>query len=329
MRTRYTAWIIGLGLAASLGLCAQAKEPAAKPLAKIALPRTPDGHPDLQDVIWTEPYMAVIEPVPTLPTTLVLSEEEAKAAFARLTALVISTPNFKIDAESVSMFTESKGFPLVRGERRSRLLVSPADGKIPFTVAARRETAASQFQVAKLDNPEDRPAGERCLTQGAIAPIAFTSALHPMRFVQTPTTLALEVEYGDELRVIPMTTTHGPWEAHPQMGDSIAHWDGDTLVIETTNFPAWNRLRAFPIGLITNSDAKVTERFTRLSLDELLYQFTIEDPKVYTGPWMAEFSFYRANVRMFPSGCHEGNYSLPNILGAAREDERLKALAKK
>jgi hypothetical protein len=81
-------------------------------------------------------------------------------------------------------------------------------------------------------------------------------------------------------------------------------------------------VRPFPVSLVINPDAKVIERFTRLSADELLYQFTVEDPKVYTAPWLAEYSLYRADYPMFPSNCHEGNYSLPNILAAAREAER-------
>ncbi|HET9161375.1 MAG TPA: hypothetical protein VFN88_12260, partial [Caulobacteraceae bacterium] len=294
---------------------------AAPPAKGPAIPRTRDGHPDFQAVVWTTPYMATTEIFPTFPPALTVSEDQARALFSRMSALVLNTADFRIDAEAASFFTESRGLPLVRGERRTRLLVEPADGKIPFTREARREVEATRAPIQKYDNPEDRPPGERCLTQGAIPPLAFTSPVHLRQFVQTRDWVALEVEYGDELRVIPFADHHGPKELVPDMGDSIARWDGDTLVVETTNFPAWSRMRAFPTSLIVNADAVVIERFTLVSPTELLYQFTVRDPKVYTAPWLAEYSLYPASGRMFPSNCHEGNYSLPNILSAARQAE--------
>jgi hypothetical protein len=101
------------------------------------------------------------------------------------------------------------------------------------------------------------------------------------------------------------------------LGDSIARWEGDTLVIETISLPENERIRAFS-DLVVPAESKVIERFTRLSENELLYQYTIEDPKAYSAPWLAEYSLYRTDQRMFEHACHEGNYSLPNILKGAR-----------
>ena len=118
-------------------------------------------------------------------------------------------------------------------------------------------------------------------------------------------------------------------EQKPIFGDSIARWEGDTLVVETTNLPRTQRVRFSPTGvLVVNPDATVVERFTRVSRDELIYQFTVIDPKVYSAPWLAEYSFFRTSYRMFPGNCHEGNYGLPNILAGARVEERAAAAAK-
>jgi hypothetical protein len=136
----------------------------------------------------------------------------------------------------------------------------------------------------------------------------------------------IHTESGDEVRIIPFATAHGPAAAHPPMGDSIARWEGDTLVVETVNFLPRDRQRGSLSGsFVVNPDAKVTERFTRVGKDELVYQFTVEDTKVYAAAWLAEFSLYRAPYRMYPSSCHEGNYGLPNILAGAREEERAAA----
>jgi hypothetical protein len=308
----------------TLTACPAAAAPPAKSQPP-AIPRTPDGHPDFQGVAWTVPYMAMIEAFPGLPPDLVLPEKKAKAAFRQMTRLALISPNVSIDAEAASFFTDSQGLPLVRGERRTRLLVQPANGRLPLTPQARREIEAGRFASFPTDNPEDRPAGERCLDNGAMPPIAFTSPVHLRRFVQTPSYVAIQVEYGDEVRVIPFASEHGPAVLHPDLGDSIARWDGDALVVETTNFPAWSRLRPFPASLIVDPDAVVTERFSFVSPTELLYQFTVTDPKVYTAPWLAEYSLYPSLGPMFPSSCHEGNYSLPNILAAARQADSAEA----
>lgn len=302
-----------------------------EPDEPFALPRTPEGRPDFQRVVWAANHFAMLEATPMmLPTKLALSEEEAKQAFDRMMSMFLSNPMIKktieTDPEAEALLSETEGLPIVRGERRTRLIVIPADGKLPYTPEARRHAAGEMTRMAaiKSDNPEERTSGERCTGLGAAPPMAMMSSLHPRQFVQTRDHIVLQSEYGDEVRIIPFAAAHGAAALQRPMGDSIAHWDGDTLVIETTNFPAGDSLRgAFPIGLIVNPHAKVTERYTRVSEDELLYQFTVEDPKTYSAPWLAEYSLYRAPFRMYPSGCHEANYSLGNILRGQRvADER-------
>jgi hypothetical protein len=292
----------------------------------FSLPRTRDGRPDFTDAVWTGNFFGMLESVPfMLPAELVLPEDKAKQAFDKMMAMFTSNPAIKAaieaDPEASALVSATDGLPVVRGQRRTRLLVLPIDGKLPYTPEARKEASGAMARMAALksDNPEERTSGERCIALGAQPPMAVMSALHPRQFIQTPGHVIIRSEYGDEARIIPFAAAHRLAALQPSMGDSIARWEGDTLVIETTGFPETDRLRgAFPIGLILNPDSKVIERYTRLGKDELLYQFTIEDPKIYTAPWLAEYSLFRANYRMYPSGCHEGNYSMSNILSGQR-----------
>jgi EF hand len=145
------------------------------------------------------------------------------------------------------------------------------------------------------------------------------SPLHPRQMIQTRDHLIINTEYGDEIRIVRFARAHTTPLVPSRMGDGIARWDGDTLVIETVGFSANSLKRfTFPSSLLLSEQSKVIEHYTRISKDELLYQFTIEDPALYVTPWLAEYSLFRAGFRMFPSGCHEGNYSLPNILAGQR-----------
>jgi hypothetical protein len=298
------------------------------------VPRTADGHPDLQGVVWDAYFFAPLQLTqPKLAPSLALSEADARKAHKALVASFVDSPVFKpilaLDPEFEGILNDSKGFPIVRGERRSRLLVLPADGKLPLTPEGKKQSQISMSAMRdQADNPEDRNSLERCLAVDAAPPDFFLGAPNPRQFVQTRDYVVIHSETGDEVRIIPFATAHGAVGAATAYGDAIARWDGDTLVVETTNSPASQRKRFSPLGaLVVNPKARVIERFTRVSRDELLYQFTVEDPEVYAAPWLAEYSFFRAPFRMFPGECHEGNYSLPNILAGARAEERAKAAA--
>jgi hypothetical protein len=131
----------------------------------------------------------------------------------------------------------------------------------------------------------------------------------------------IHTEYGDEARIIPFAVTHKPKALHSPIGDSIARWEGETLVVETIGLPDNDRVRAFS-NLVVGADSTVIERFTRVAENELLYQYTVEDPSIYSAPWLAEYSLYKTSQRMFEHACHEGNLSVPHILMAQRENER-------
>lgn len=308
-----TRLLLPLLLIATPAAFAQTAPPAYIPTslqAEPGLPRTPDGHPDLQTVTWATNFFPVFESSPMLPN-LVVSEAESKTFVDTMVKGIMSNPAFSIDPEGHIIIGGTDGLPLVRGERRSRLIVLPADGKVPLTPEAKKIATTSSDE---MDDYEQRPSGERCLVLSGSAPSHATISYNRLQFIQTPDHVVIHGENGDEARIIPFATGHSPNGPTTWYGDSIARWDADTLVVETIRQPQGEAVRGLFQKFLVNADAKVIERFTRLSKSELLYQFTVEDPKVYTAPWLAEYSFFASNTGMFPSPCHEHNYSLPNIL---------------
>jgi hypothetical protein len=306
----------------------QAPAPATQqaPVSAYSAPRTSFGHPSFEG-IWTQNFVVLMEASPQAPM-LTLPEPAAKAMAEAAAKGISAALDRSLDPEVPELMKVTDGLPIVRGQRRTRSVVEPADGKLPYTAEARAES--SRGPVSRLyDNHEERPNWERCITSLGLPPVTGmgTTSVNPRRFVQTPDYVVLHTEYGEEARIIPFSDTHRPKELHQPIGDSIARWEGDTLVIETTSLPEHDRIRFFS-NLIVTGNARVIERFTRLSEDELLYEYTVEDPTVYTAPWRAEYSLYRTDQRMFEHACHEGNYSLPNILRAQRvKDARTRAAA--
>ncbi|HOZ26992.1 MAG TPA: hypothetical protein PK080_06510 [Hyphomonadaceae bacterium] len=278
--------------------------------AEPGLPRTPSGQPDFQGVIWATNFFPVFESSPMLKT-LVVSEAEGKSFVDTMVGGIMKNPVFNIDPEGHIIIGGTDGLPLVRGERRSRLIVLPADGKVPLTPEARKIISASSDE---MDDYEQRPSGERCLVLSGSSPSHATISYNRVQFIQTPDHIVIHGENGDEARIVPFAERHPPTGPTSWYGDSIARWDGDTLVVETIRQPQGEAVRGLFQKFLVNADAKVIERFTRLAKDELLYQFTVEDPKAYTTPWLAEYSYHASTTGMFPSPCHEHNYSLPNIL---------------
>jgi hypothetical protein len=190
---------------------------------------------------------------------------------------------------------------------------------LPYTPAARKEASAPPPD-SPLNNPEDRPNAERCLTLSAQPPLSSFTFDFEIQILVLRDQVVILSEYGDDLRVIPLTDRHGPAALAGRNGDSIGRWEGRTLVIETVGLPDVDRDR-FPPPLVVPGDAKVIERLTPISGKELLYQFTVVDAKTYAAPWLGEFSWFRTDKAIYESACHEGNYALPNILAGARHEE--------
>ena len=172
------------------------------------------------------------------------------------------------------------------------------------------------------DGPEPRPLGERCLaTTGRTGP-PMVNGLYNNNYqiVQTRDHILILSEMVQHARVVRLNGKHLPAHMTPLFGDSIGWWEGDTLVVETTNFSELHSRHAHPAYL--SSKAKVTERFTRYSQTQIFYAYTVEDPSFYTQPWRGESSFNATPQPMYEYACHEGNYSLPGILAGARVQEQ-------
>jgi hypothetical protein len=213
-----------------------------------------------------------------------------------------------------------QGLARIRGQVRTSWIVSPADGHRPFTSAAKAARKALR-EKAKLppENPEDRDTDERCIGIGAGAPILNGGLNDNLRLVQTPDRLVIFTEWMNDTRIVRIgEAAHPPQSVRVAGGDSVGHWEGDTLVVETTNFSPAEV--AAPDG-DRAADMRVVERFTRTSPTEIFYAFSVTEPARYTQTWQAEMLLHPANGRIFEYACHEGNYGLANMLAVARRLE--------
>jgi hypothetical protein len=223
----------------------------------------------------------------------------------------------------------------IDGLYRTSILVDPKNGQMPpMTPGGQKRMAAlfGQFRPndgtaywlgkqgpGPFDDPELRPHAERCLlgfgsTGGPpMLPVLYNNL---KRIVQTPDTVMILAEMNHDVRVVRLDGEHEPPAIRRWMGDSIGWWDGDTLVVETTNF------NDNPGLFFASRDLKVTERFTRVDADTLWYEFTVDDPTTWTRPWSGEYTWPGTDEKVYEYACHEGNYALGNILRGARLLER-------
>ena len=285
-------------------------QPRSQPAAHAAKPSI-EGN-------WRVNVILPMEATPTTPW-LVVSEGEARSVATVAGKALSDEFAASLDPEVPMLVTQSDGLATVRGQRRTRAVVLPADGKIPYTAAARKELAGPPPDTP-LDNPEQRSNAERCLVGQGQPPLSSFLLDSHIQILRTRDHVVIHVEYGDDVRIVPLTKTHGPKILWSRLGDSIARWEHNTLVIETVGMPDADRFHVAP-NLIVPGAATVVERLTPISDRELLYQFTVIDPKTFTAPWLGEFSWFRTNLLMYEHACHEGNYSLPNILAGARHEE--------
>jgi hypothetical protein len=194
-------------------------------------------------------------------------------------------------------------------------------------LAQQGDTKLGAFMLTRLDNPENLSPGERCLAafNRSAGPPMFNNGAYNnnYQFVQSRDAVVIDVEMVHDARIIRLNAKHRTDGVRPWFGDSIGHYEGPTLVVETTNIP---KIQAYYGSWET---LKITERFTRLAKDRMRYQFTVEDPTLWDKPWGGEYEFVPTNGRIMEYACHEGNYALEGMLAGAREQERLDAAAKK
>jgi len=305
--------------------------------ADEGIPRLGNGQPDLQGV-WSNRTLTPLTRDRELGETLILSEAEARAWESDHAEFIDSEyapsdPDREAGAgaqgsndgdtdDGYNEFWKDVGSQLlqINGEYRSSIIVSPASGQIPFAEGARSAMFGNLPEgVSRNDGPEGRPLSERCLISFGthsgppMLPVMYNNNY---QIVQTDDYVMILAEMIHDARIIRLHGEHRP-ELDKWMGDSVGHWEGDTLVIETQGFHPQHRIYG------ANAELSVTERLTRTSEDQILYQFTVEDPTVFSEPWQGELVM---NARpddepIYEYACHEGNYALPGVLAGARRDE--------
>jgi hypothetical protein len=286
--------------------------------------RLADGRPDLEGVWENPPRGALLEPGP-LGEALVVSPEQGRALGRAATLRMQANPASKLQAD----LPDALGPLVIRGEHRTRLLVEPREGRLPYTPAASkavdewfaRYTAARTGELA--DNPEDGDLSQRCLTVEGQPPmrVAYEGSLR--RIVQSPGHVAIYSEFVGEVRIVRIGGEFQPRAIRSLLGESVGHWEGDVLVVETRNFrldmPFHVVIGEKPV--MVGPDSRMIERFWRVSATELDYSFTVEDPAVYARPWLAEYAMTRSLKPIYEAACHEGNYTVANVLAGARAAE--------
>ena len=215
----------------------------------------------------------------------------------------------------------------IDGRVVTSLVVDPPNGRVPILPVVPNGPPPDPNRA---DNPEDRNLGERCLVHPAGPPMVGGSPVPAyLQIVQTPDYVMLYAEVANSARIIPTRKReHLPSDMRQWRGDSVGWWEGDTLVVESTNFKSGTNLRGFGVGpgmgVFTQPNFHLIERFSVAAPDTLLYEFTVTNPKFFAQPWTARAPMARSSDRMFETACDEGSYGLEFILRGARAEEREK-----
>jgi len=293
-----------------------------------AIPRVSDGHPDLQGV-WTNATITPMERPAKYASKLTLTDAEAKQLekdAAKELADVDGKSESPLLAAAGSNGTGGynilfidRGSELARvdGVKRTSLIIDPPDGKMPAkTKESQKRMAAIMRSYMVYDGVKDRPASERCLigfgsTSGPpMMPVLYNNNY---QIVQTKDAVMILVEMVHDVRVIRINGTHAPSNVRQWLGDSIGHWEGDTLVVDTTNFNDQTLFEG------ASRDLHVIEHFKRVDASTILYRVTIDDPATFTKQWTMEYPFVASPGPVYEYACHEGNYAMTDILGGARK----------
>ena len=325
------------------------------------LPRTASGHPDLSGMYDIATLTPLTRPS-GLGDRLSLTDAEAKALAQATAARMAATnqasdpnraappsggdgsegPAGNVGGYNTVWTDIGTGAFKIDGQYRTSIVVDPVNGRLPAMTPEARAKAAARAKYNRpnrgdafwitegitpgpYDDPELRPTAERCLLAfGASAgPPALPVMYNNLKqIVQTKDHVMILNEMVHDARVVRLNSQHEPPEIRRWLGDSIGHWEGDTLVVDTTNFNDQPALGS------ADRNLHVIERFTRVDAKTLRYKFTVEDPTVWTKPWTGEIVWPATGARMYEYACHEGNYSFTGILRGARRLEA-EALAQK
>jgi hypothetical protein len=301
-------------------LGAQAKLPAAKSWTP---PKTADGQPDLQGY-WTNATLTPLERPPQLAGKATMTAEEAAAYVKQIREQGNRDRrggSAETDVgEAYNDFWFDRGTKIV-GSLRTSLIVDPPEGKIPaLTPEAQQRVDAARAYVREhpADGPENRGLAERCLIWATAGPPMLPGPYNnAYQIVQNRDYVVILTEMIHDARVIPLDARpHLGSGVRQWMGDSRGHWEGNTLVVDTTDFSGKAPFRG------SDQNLHLVERFTRSEANTLQYEFTVNDPSAFTKPWTAQIPFARAEGPIFEYACTEGNYAMTDILAGARAQEQ-------
>ena len=346
MRHRFLAPISALAVViavlslVTVPMAGQAPPAAAKAKTTAAdktwtPPRTADGQPDLSG-IWSHNSATPLERPKELAGRQFLTDEEVAtlkknagelfgddagdAAFGNVFVGALTSTKYQA-RDGVGNYNQ---FWLVNRDfdNRTSLIVDPADGKIPpLTPEAqkRQAAAAERRRLHPADGPEDLPGGLRCIF--GMVPMLGAGYNSYYRIAQSAGYVAINLEMMHDTRIIPLAgRPHVPQNIRQWLGDSRGHWEGNTLVVDTTNFvEQGDQGGGFRAG---SGNSHVIERFTRVAPDTLKYEVTVDDPTTYTKPWTAALYWKGTTDLVYEFACHEGNYAAPNALSGARAQEK-------
>ena len=336
----FAATLLAALLFAAVGFAAEGDEGG--------LPRTTDGRPDLSGV-WDFRTLTPLQRPGNQSDKATLTQEEAAEVEARAVARTEQSdqpsdgdreaPPEGANVGAYNQFWFDHGAQ-VSEDRRTSLIVDPPNGRIPPTHPGAKEQVLgddlpNDFPVRLLvggigiDGPESRGLSERCIVGfNAGPPITPGGYNQNVQIIQTPDHVVILNEMVHDARIVP-TDGRGrlPMDIRRWMGASLGHWEGDTLVVETTNFtdkkPSYSGSFFSAVG--TADRMHLTERFQRIGENTLRYEFTVDDPATYIRPFTGVLLMKRSDQRVYEYACHEGNYAIPNMLAGARMLEKLAA----
>jgi hypothetical protein len=318
---------------AQVPLAAQSPAPAAKAATAgkaWTMPRTPDGKPDLQG-IWSNATLTPLERPKNLGTKEFYTDQEFADLAKRVRAgdvgaeADLGAANNQELRYDLSLY----GFDITKAtfasNKRTSLIVGPEGVVPPMLPEARKRNAerAAKNKGHEFDSYENRPLQERCIIMGQerIPMLPGVNDNNELQIVQGPGYVTMLHEIDHSTRAIPTDgRPHIPQSIRQWQGDSVSHWEGNTLVVDTTNFTSLFPFRG------SGEKLHLVERFTRTAEDTLMYRFTVEDPETWDKPWTAEMPLTKTKGPVFEWACHEGNSELPTILRGARVAEADAAL---
>jgi hypothetical protein len=325
-----------LALLGAAAACAFSQTPAPKTSSpgraaakSWTAPRTPDGQPDLQGA-WSNASLTPFERPAEFTGKEFFTEAEAAAYAKRVVEQSNrdkrgATPEEDVNGAYNELFFD-RGTK-VGSNLRTSIVVDPPDGKVPpLTQEAR---AAGAARAAAQRRPQVRASDFglpiRCILWPTAGPPMVPGPYNNnYQIVQTRDYVAIETEMIHDVRIIPLNgRAHPSADVRLWMGDSVGRWEGDTLVVDTTNFRDDTHFRG------SDRNLHVVERFTRTAPDTITYRFTIDDPTAFTKPWTGEIAMSRVAGPLYEYACHEGNYSLESMLSASRAEAQAESTHQK